>query len=110
MTLWAFAVAAIPSRIAVANANRIAFCIETSHWVLVSDDTSKPREASGRGCRLLACTFRARLFDRGFHPHLAPEPKRLRLVVNLDRAAAIECAIRARLKIGVYVVHVWLDV
>jgi hypothetical protein len=35
MTLWAFAVAAIPSRIAVANANRIAFCIETSRRVLV---------------------------------------------------------------------------
>jgi hypothetical protein len=36
MTLWALAVAAIPRRIAVANANRIAFCIETSsHRVLV---------------------------------------------------------------------------
>ena len=32
------------------------------------------------------------------------------LVVHLDRAAAIECAVGAHLKIGVYVVHVGLDV
>ena len=67
MTLWAFAVAAIPSRIAVANTNRIAFCIETFHWVLVSDDTSKPREASGCGRGLLACTLGGRLLGRSFH-------------------------------------------
>jgi hypothetical protein len=56
----------------VANANRIAFCIETSHWVLVSDDTLKLREASGCGCRLLACTLGGRLLRRSFQPALRP--------------------------------------
>jgi hypothetical protein len=45
-------------------------CFKTSHWVLVSDDTSKPREASGRGCRLLACTLGGRLLGRSFHASL----------------------------------------
>jgi hypothetical protein len=45
-------------------------CFKTSRWVLVSDDTSKPREASGRGCRLLACTLGGRLLGRSFHASL----------------------------------------
>src|ERR1700722_17180243 len=35
---------------------------------------------SGCGSRLPGMTLRTRLFDRGFHPHLTPEPKRLRYV------------------------------
>jgi hypothetical protein len=32
--------------------------------------SAKPREASGRGCRLLACTLGGRLLGRSFHAYL----------------------------------------
>ena len=41
-------------------------------------EATRSAGASSCGSRLLGRTLRTRLFDRGFHPHLAPEPKRLR--------------------------------